>query len=401
MNNQKHRVLLISSQPIQNPVPLQHLSQFSQLEILVAYCSLPDTKLWQGVENLNKEVFDTPMLNGYPWNYVPNRSPVKSLGKFFGLINPGLIKLVSQCHCCVVFGHSYLSFWLAIIATKLMGKPLLLSTDATYLNPPEGQNWKVPLKRWLLPRLYNRIADSVIVPSTASKRFIHSLGVPEERIFITPYVVDNEGIAATARKADCKRIRADWQIPETAWVVLFVAKFLERKRPQDLLRAFAAASVPNSYLVFVGEGPLSNSLRSEAQQLGVDERVSFLGLVKYSKLPEVYAASDLLVHPAEWEPYGLIVNEAMVCGVPVIVSDRVGASCDLVQEGVTGFTYPWGKVEKLAELLRETLSDRQRMQWLGQAAQQRMQTWSSRENAEGTLEAIERAFICKQSKTTV
>jgi glycosyltransferase involved in cell wall biosynthesis len=123
--------------------------------------------------------------------------------------------------------------------------------------------------------------------------------------------------------------------------------------------------------------------------------------VKYSKLPEVYAASDLLVHPAEWEPYGLIVNEAMVCGVPVIVSDRVGASCDLVQEGVTGFTYPWGKVEKLAELLRETLSDRQRMQWLGQAAQQRMQTWSSRENAEGTLEAIERAFICKQSKTTV
>ncbi|MHC5730029.1 MAG: glycosyltransferase, partial [Nostoc sp.] len=172
--------------------------------------------------------------------------------------------------------------------------------------------------------------------------------------------------------------------------------FIPRKRPQDLVKAFAKANIPNSYLVLVGDGPLRDSLEAEVDQLGIAERVRFLGLVNYSRLPEVYVSSDLLVHPAEWEPYGLPVNEAMVCGVPVVVSDRVGAGYDLVQEGITGFTYPSGDVDALASILQKTLGDQETLKQMGRYATERMKTWSSRENAEGTVDAIEKAIAGKQ-----
>jgi glycosyltransferase involved in cell wall biosynthesis len=398
MKSPKRRVLFLSSQPIQNSTPLQLLAQNPHLEILMAYCSLPDAKLWQGLEYLNKQVFDTPMLEGYPWVSLSNYSPVPSLGKAFGLVNPGIMKLVPKFDCCIVYGHAYISFWLAIALAKLTAKPLLLSNDATYLDPIEGGSWKIALKRRLLPLLYKYISDAVLVPSTASKRFLHSLGVPQDRIFVAPYVVDNQAIATTAQKTDRNKIRAEWQIPVDAIVVVFCAKFIPRKRPQDLLKAFALANVPNSYLVLVGDGPLKDTLHAEIEELGITNRVRFLGFVNYSRLPEVYASSDLLVHSAEWEPYGLIVNEAMVCGIPVVVSDRVGAGYDLVQEGITGFIYPCGNLDALATILQKILVDQEALKQMSKAAIERMKTWSFRENAEAHIEAIEKVISWKQGK---
>ena len=401
MNNPKYRALLVSSQPIQSSNGLQLLAQDPNLEILVAYCSLQNPKLWKGDESINKHVFDTQVLEGYPWVYVPNYSPVPSLNKAFGLINLGIMKLVPQFDCSVVYGHAFVSFWLAIVVAKLFGKPLLLSTDAMYLESPAGSSsWKVSIKRILLPFLYKYISDGVLVPSTASKKFLHSLGVDEERIFITPYVVDNLAIAKTSQLTNRNQIRAEWGVPRDAVVVVFCAKFIPRKCPQDLVKAFALANVANSYLVLVGDGPLKETLQQEVEQLGITEKVKFLGFVKYSLLPEVYASSDLLVHPAEWEPYGLPINEAMVCGIPVVVSDRVGAGYDLVEEGVTGFTYPSGNVETLTSILKTTLSSKEALKRMGEASIKRMQTWSFRENTEAHVEAIKKVIIGKKKKFT-
>ncbi len=395
MREAKYSVLLVSSQPIQNAVPLRLMAEHPRLDVLTAYCSLPDVKLWRDPEYLNKEAFDTPVLDGYRWTEVSNYSPLPGLGKFYGLINPGLIKLVLKSDCCVVFGHSYVSFWLAIATAKLCRKPLLLTTDATYLEPASGASRKTRWKKKILPFLYNRVADVVLVPSTASKRFICSLGVPDERVIVTPYVVDNNFIAAVAAKTDRGKIRENWQIPSDATVVVFCAKFLPRKRPHDALRAFAQANVPGSYLLMVGEGPLGDSLRSETERLRIVDRVRFTGLIKYSHLPEVYAAGDVLVFPSEHEPYGLPINEAMICGLPAIVSDRVGAGYDLVKEGETGFVYPCGDVDALAAILREILHDCARVKEMGAAARRRMETWSPRENAEATVCAIEKAIALK------
>lgn len=396
MSARKYRVLLVSSQPIQNAASLRLMARHPKLDILVAYCSLPEAKtlhatsVKQSPEFLTQAAFDIPLLEGYPWSHVPNLSPLPNLAKPYGLINPGLVKLVSNFDCCVVYGHAYISFWLVIAAAKISRKPLLLTTDATYFETPEGGNWKKPFKKRFLPYLYNQVADMVLVPSTASKLFINSLGIPEESIALTPYVVDNDYIAEVALRSDRSSIRADWQIPEDASVVVFCAKFISRKRPQDAIRAFAAAKVPNSYLVMVGDGPMGESLKAEVQQLGIKDRVKFIGMVKYSYLPEVYAASDLLVFCSEHEPYGLPVNEAMICGIPVVVSDRIGARYDLVESGKTGFVYPCSNVDALAAILKDSLNNRETLKQMGEAARQRMETWSPRENVDGLVQAVEK-----------
>jgi len=389
-------VLLVSSQPIQNAASLQAMARNARVKVLTAYCSLPDRRLYRDPEHLTKEAFDVPMLDGYDWVRVANYSPLPRLGKFYGLINPGIVKLVASSDCCIIYGHAYVSFWLAIAAAKLLGKPLLLGTDATSLQSHYGgKGWKSSLKKRVFPFLYNRIADGVLVPSTASKRFICSLGVADERVMLTPYVVDNDSIAAIADATDRKSVREEWRIPDDARVAIFCAKFLPRKRPQDALRAFAQANVPDSFLVMVGDGPMRASLLCEAERLGIKDRVRFVGLVNYSHLPRVYAAGDVLVFPSEHEPYGLPVNEAMICGIPAIVSDRVGAALDLVENEKTGFVYPCGDVDGLAVVLRKLLSDRELLKSMGEAARARIAAWSPSENAEATIRAVEQALAAR------
>ncbi len=389
---------MVSSQPTQNAAPLQIMAEDPRVEALTAYCSLPDRKLWRDPEHLTRGAFDLPMLDGYEWVELRNHSPLPRLSRFYGLINLGIVRLVRRCDCCIVYGHSYITFWLAILTAKLYRKPLLLTTDATYIQSQYGGSWKSKVKKKLLPFLYNRVADYVLVPSTMSKRFIRSLGVTEDRIIITPYVVDNDYIAGRGASADRERVREEWQIPSRATVAVFCAKFLPRKRPQDALQAFAQAGVGGSYLVMVGDGPLGDELIEESKRLGIADRVRFIGLVKYSRLPEVYAASDVLIFPSEHEPYGLPVNEAMICGIPAIVSDRVGAGMDLIENGENGFVYSCGDVGQMASLLRQVLSDRAIRTRLGKAARERMQSWSPRENAEATIQAIERAVALKTTK---
>jgi glycosyltransferase involved in cell wall biosynthesis len=108
-------------------------------------------------------------------------------------------------------------------------------------------------------------------------------------------------------------------------------------------------------------------------------------------LPAVYRASDLLVLPSEYEPFGVVVNEAMLCGCAVSVSDRVGAGYDLVRMGETGFVFPCSDVDALARILRENLPARERLQQMGKAARKRLETWSPRESIEALAQAIERA----------
>lgn len=395
----KYRVLLIASHPIQYAAPLYRLmAKHPQLDILVAYCSLQGAE--KGVDpGFGVEVaWDVPLLEGYPWVHVPNRSPRPGIDRFFGLINPGLWKLVRQGRfdCLIVYGYAYLSFWLAILSAKSARIPLILATDATCLAPRDGRGWKIPLKRILLPRIYG-LADIVCAPSSATIEFLRSLGIPEDCIVLCHYTVDNDYFAQATAKVNRIEVRQRWNIPDDAVVILFCGKLVPWKRPQDVLRAFAAINqqpqvISNPvYLIYAGEGILRQSLEIEAKSLGVTDRVRFLGFVNQSRLPEVYAASDLLVLPSEYEPWGLVVNEAMVCGLPVIVSDRVGAERDLVRPGETGEIYPVGNVAALSSILRRLLADPTQLKRMGEAARRRMETWSYRECIAGYVEAIEKA----------
>jgi len=316
------------------------------------------------------------------------------------LVNPGLWKLVSRggYDAMVIYtGYAYLSFWIALAAAKIHGKRLIFGTDAHELVPRDGKRWKAILKRILWPRFFS-LADIVIVPSSRGVKMMRSLGIPEGRVVLTPYVVDNDWWISQAEKADRGEIRRTWGVPENSPVALFCAKLQPWKRPLDLMNAFAHADVAGSHLAFAGEGPLRRELESKAISLGIAERVHFLGFANQSRLPEVYRASDLLVLPSDYEPFGVVVNEAMLCGCPAIVSDRVGAGEDLVLTGQNGYTFPCGDVDALAVLLREVLSDRERMRRMGEAARHRMETWSPHENIEKHVQVIERTLVLKAQR---
>ena len=166
--------------------------------------------------------------------------------------------------------------------------------------------------------------------------------------------------------------------------------------PAGKAGAGVRAAAPPVRLVFAGEGTMRPELEARAKSMGIQDRVRFLGFVNQSQLPAVYAASDLLVLPSGHEPWGLVVNEAMSCGLPAVVSDRVGASLDLIAPGVTGDVYPSGDVEALANILSRMIADPARIRSMGRAARARMETWSYREHTKGMMGAIEEAVEAKR-----
>jgi glycosyltransferase involved in cell wall biosynthesis len=235
------------------------------------------------------------------------------------------------------------------------------------------------------------LADQLLAPSSGTVALFRELGFPAEKISLTPFAVDNDWWTRQAELANRSAVRASWGIPEDGRVVLFCAKLQPWKRPLDLLEAFSCAGVPNAFLVFAGDGPQRVEMEERAHDLGIADRVKILGFVNQSQLPETYRASDLFVLPSDYEPFGLVVNEAMLCGCPVVVSDKVGAQQDLVTHGKTGFVFPCGDIRALSGILRELLGNPEEISALSAAARARMSTWSPRECVEGTVQAIEQA----------
>jgi len=395
MNIRKYKVLVVTANPVQYSTPIfQLMAQNSKLDIIVAYCSLQGAEPGFDSEFGVEVKWDIPLLDGYPWIQLSNQSPQPRLGKFFGLINLELWKQVRTGKFDAVIaytGYAYASFWILAAAAKASGTALLFSTDAQDLTPRDGSPWKAHIKRLLLPWIFG-LADTVIVPSSAGVKFINSLGIPEQRIVLTPFVVNNEWWLAQAKQVNRAAVRQQWHIPEDSPVVLFCAKLQPWKRPQDALQAFIKANVPDSYLVFAGEGPLRSQLEAEAKALGIIERVRFLGFVNQSQLPSVYRSADLFVFPSEYEPFGVVVNEAMLCGCPVVVSDRVGARHDLVQNYQTGLVYPCGNLDALAEILQTVLGNQELLQKMVAATTKRMESWSPCENVEALVQALDKVY---------
>ena len=286
----RYRVLLVATHPVQYASPVfRQMAEHPRLDITVAYCSLQGAQAGHDPEFGRSVQWDVPLLDGYRWVQVPNRSLRPGIGRFFGLINPGLWQLIRKTRFDAVVlytGYRCTSFWIAMTAAKVSGAAVLFGTDAHELRPRDAQSWKPSLKAWLWPRLF-RLADVVIVPSSGGVALMRSLGLPEERVTLTPYTVDNEWWSTQAARADRAATRREWQIPPDAAVALFCAKLQPWKRPFDLLHAFARAAASNTYLVFTGEGPLKSGLEEEARRLGLSERARFLGFVNQSALPAV------------------------------------------------------------------------------------------------------------------
>jgi len=288
-------------------------------------------------------------------------------------------------------GYAYLSFWIALAAAKLHRKPILFGTDATGVEPLSRSRWKVPIKKVILPSIFG-MATMALAPSAATAEYLHSLGVDKDRIAATLFVADNDYWEKRAAQVDRASVRAAWRISQDAPVVVFCAKLQPWKRPQDVLRAFARIGLPDARLVMAGDGPMLAALRAEARNLGCAGSVNFVGFMNQTELPALYRAADVMVLSSEYDACPVVVCEAMLCGCPVILSDKIRGRAELVRPAETGYYYPCGDVEALATLLRQVLSDRERLQRMSEAAHERMQTYSPRDNVEVHVRAVEKAI---------
>lgn len=385
----RYRVLAVATHPVQYMTPLfRRMAAHPALDLHVAYCSLRGAEGGHDPEFGADIQWDVPLLDGYSWAQVPNRGSGEE--SFFGLRNPGLWRLIRQGKFDAVLcfiGYVRASFWVACLAAKISNAAFLFGTDATSLMPRDGRGWKAPIKKLLWPRLF-RLADQVIVPSSGSHNLMLSLGLCSDSVTLTPYCVENDWWIEQSRSVDRGAVRASWSATADDLVILFCAKLQPWKRPLDLLQAFAQANIPRSILVFAGEGPLRTQLEEQAASLGVSSRVRFLGFVNQSQLPAVYTSADLMVLPSAYEPFAVVVNEAMCCGCPVMVSDQVGAGRDLVAPVHAEFIFRAGDVKAIARLLMGAAADRSRLREISRSGLAHMHNWSPEQNIAAIVEAI-------------
>lgn len=398
MTDTKYRVLVVASHPVQYASANFRLwAQHPGMDLTVLYVGL------QGAEaaydpGFGKVVqWDVPLLDGYRWLTLQPSEKVPGEVVQEGIKN----FLKGQRFDAVVnfTGYRSKAFRESYRSARATGAAFLFGTDTWTLQPRDRSNLKLLFKK-LAWRFVFRLADQVIVTSTPGKRMMTGLGFPESRIALVHNVVNNEWWMQRADQADRNAFREKLGIGPDAAIALFCAKLQEWKRPQDLLKAFASARAANAFVVIAGDGPQRTQLEALAQQLSIGDRVRFLGFQNQSQLPDVYSASDLLVLPSEYEPFGLVVNEAMCCGCPVAVSDQVGAKEDLIVQGKTGFVFSCGDVPALTELLKQAFADLARLRAMGAAARERIRTWSPRENTEAMFAAIEKAVRIRQNKSS-
>jgi len=397
--NSPYRVLVLVTHVIPYGSSLfKLLARDPRLDLLVAYCSMQGAETGIDPEFGIEIRWDTSLLEGYRWLHVPNRSPRPALGRFFGLVNPGLWRLIrSQSFDAVVIytGYMYASFWITCFAAKSRGIPVLISSDSSSLHQREGKRWKALIKPFILGRVY-RYVDVLMAASRPVKDLAMRLGKPQEEIALIRFGVDKDAWRTRLEKFERDAVRISWNVPLNALVILYCAKLQPWKRPLDLLRAFAKANVPGSYLVYAGEGPQRADLEREVVSLGIAARVRILGFVNDSQLPGTYKAADLFVLPSEYDPCPLVIPEAMFSGLPVLLSDAVIGRLEMIDASNSGYSYPCEDVDALAALLQTILGDSALLRHLKEGVACQMERWTTAEMLDSWVGAVELAKQLKQ-----
>lgn len=318
--------------------------------------------------------------------------------------------------------YSPLPNFLCFLAAKLAGCRTILMTESWH--GTEGASLPGKLIKHVLVRMF----DSALVGGGPQRDYVVAYGMPSEKVFTGYDVVDVAQFSARADKVRSKDHGAGSIEREPGGVAsppqsedvlmrslpkryfLNLGRFVEKKNLATLVAAYGRYSdnsgrqAPAS-LVLVGEGPLRGDLEGRARELRMAVRdgvadpkpsggaeVVFYPFQQADVTPLFFAHCEAFVLPSTREEWGLVVNEAMACGAPVIVSNRVGSHFDLVQEGVNGFSFDPGRVGELADLLGRFEVDEDLRGRLGAAGRMLIEEWKPSRFGEGGVGAMKAAF---------
>ncbi|GAB2542530.1 glycosyltransferase family 4 protein [Spirosoma aerophilum] len=245
---------------------------------------------------------------------------------------------------------------------KWKGIKVVLQNESTAVDHLRG-GWKEQAKRWIMQR-----CDGFFCFGSQSADYLLQLGVPPSRILLRKNAVDNHALRSIYEKTLPNResIQRDMQLRAKNFI--FVGRLIDVKNLPVLVDAFDQALKrtihPSEWgLILLGDGSEYESLLKQINGLTLANQVTILPSRPWFRVPEVLALSDVLVLPSRSEPWGLVVNEAMACGMPVIVSDRCGCVKDLVHQEKNGFVFdpdqPAQLTQYLLRFMNETVDARQ------------------------------------------
>lgn len=392
------RLAYLVSHPIQYQAPLlRRIAREPDIELTVLFGSDFSVRGYKD-EGFGVEVaWDTPLTEGYRYEFLPKLRDVGTVSAT-SPINRGIYSRLrgssSRPGFDAVWVHGYASVnaQQGILAANALGIPVLLRAESWLRDRPRSP-LKLAMKRAFFRALATRV-DAVLPIGTLNAQYwTHYLGmrIPQ---FLMPYAVDNGYFARKAAEAAATRqdLRAQLQLEPNRPVILFASKLQTRKHCDHLVSAYAefvrgadTSSAPA--LVIVGDGEERPNLEAQVQSLGLTG-VRFAGFQNQSALPRYFDLADVFVLPSRYEPWGLIVNEAMAAGCAVIASDDVGSSVDLISSGQEGVVYPAGDVPALTAALATVFASPETPAFMGEAARKRVETWGFEEDVRGLRAAL-------------
>ena len=387
-NKSVYRVVIVAPTCFYYQVPLfQALASHPRIDLMVYFCS-EEASRGDDVRKKFKASgswgVEGELLEGYNYKFLKNFSPFPSyLRSVIGLLNFGIWGEIVRNKPDVVILMSWMNptWWLAILACIYRRIPFLYLTDQNVQRDLSGPKWKIWIKSFVLGKLLFRLTAGFLCAGTANRLLYEFYGVPDHKLIPFAFSWGSEKLLQASDELNSrkKEIRQQLGIPEDTYAILYCGRLSPEKSPLSLVEAFEKVDLADKTLIIVGDGELRASLQNYVAKKNIDH-VYFFGFQNRREIPKFYVAADVLVLPSDQETWGIVVNEAMSFGLPVIVSDQVGAARDLVQNGYNGYTFPPGDVEALAtnikQLMQQDEAERSAME---AGSRELIEKWSTRD----------------------
>jgi glycosyltransferase involved in cell wall biosynthesis len=269
------------------------------------------------------------------------------------------------------------------------GVPGILLSDSQAHDRP--RNRLVEAIKARIVRLYS----AALVGGRSHIDYLAALGFDRRHCHVGFDVVDNRHFSQSSSPPS----------PARAEQFLLVSRLVSKKNLVRFLEAYrgylAEEDGKGWPLVVAGDGPLRKELEDLSVRLGIADRITWLGFVQYGQLPAVYASAGALVLPSVSEQWGLVVNEAMAAGLPVLVSERCGSAFELVRNGENGFTFDPSSTEAMKKALKEISADPQRRLRMGERSKAVISGWDVDLFADNLLAAVDGALESKGKRFSV
>jgi len=375
-------IVIVTTHPIQYQAPLfRELAQKVDLTVLFMMRQTPQGQAASGF-GVEFE-WDIPLLEGYRHVFANNIALHPSTMHRDGIILKGHKLLLASLRPDVMMTMGWFPRGLLqVIQWAERAKVPLVCRGESNLVSSRSLLKRIA-KFFYFPRLLSKFAAFAVI-GCHNHEFYRHYGVPESRLHFAPYSVDTNSL-----EAEFQRHRPPLRKPGP-WRIGFAGKLIPKKRPLDLVSAVGRSRHKSRIqLVIIGDGPLRSEV--EASTRANDVQIDFRGFLNQSQIvAKGYADLDALVLPSgEYETWGLVINEAMTGGVPVIVSDMVGCAPDLVHENVTGHQFPSGDVAALASRIDQLVVRLETGHDFSPAVLQKIAPYSLAR----TVEGLKKAFL--------